>query len=278
MTPARGAWRRWLLGAATLLGRQRGYFIPHRYAGAPAPAPDYPAFDAMFAGAVAEFRDRLAAIGRHTDMLAGLHGPAPEPRIDQDWFPRLDAAMAYAFVRERRPAAIIEIGSGHSTRFMARAIRDGGLATRLVAIDPAPRAAIGGLNVEWLRSPLQAVDPDRFRMLAAGDVLFVDSSHVLMPGSDVDIILNRILPQLNAGVIVHFHDVFLPDPYPDEWAWRGYNEQNAVAVLLGAGRWRPMWSSRWVATRMRDAVAASGAARLPLASGAFESSLWIERL
>jgi predicted O-methyltransferase YrrM len=207
-----------------------------------------------------------------------LRGPAPAPRLDQDWFPRLDAAMAYAFVRERRPAAIVEIGSGHSTRFMARAIRDGGLPTRLLAVDPAPRAAIAGLNVEWLRAPLQDVEPDRFRALGAGDVLFIDSSHVLMPGSDVDVILNRILPSLTAGVIVHFHDVFLPDAYPDEWAWRGYNEQNAVAALLGGGRWRLLWSSRWVATRMPEAVAAAGLSALPLAAGAFESSLWIERL
>ncbi len=277
MTSARGVWRRWLLGAATLLGQRRGYFIPQRYAGTHGPT-HYPAFEAMFAGAVPEFRDRLAATGRYAELLAGLRGPAPEPRIDQDWFPRLDAAMAYAFVRERRPAAIIEIGSGHSTRFMARAIRDGGLPTRLVAIDPAPRAPIAGLKLEWLRAPLQAVDLDRFGTLAAGDLLFVDSSHVLMPGSDVDTILNRVLPRLAAGVIVHFHDIFLPDAYPDEWAWRGYNEQNAVAVLLGAGRWRPIWSSRWVATRMRDAAAASGLARLPLAAGAFESSLWVERL
>ncbi len=277
MTSARGVWRRWLLGAATLLGRRRGYFIPHRYAGTQRPS-GYPAFEAMFGAAAPEFRDLLGGIGRYADVLGGLRGPAPAPRIDQDWFPRLDAAMAYAFVRERRPAAIIEIGSGHSTRFMARAIRDGGLPTRLVAIDPAPRAPIAGPNLEWVQAPLQAVDLERFGTLAAGDLLFVDSSHVLMPGSDVDTILNRILPRLAAGVVVHFHDVFLPDAYPDEWAWRGYNEQNAVAVLLGAGRWRPMWSSRWVATRMRDAVAASGLARLPLVAGAVESSLWIERL
>ncbi|MBV8534982.1 MAG: class I SAM-dependent methyltransferase [Alphaproteobacteria bacterium] len=265
------------MGAATLLGRQRGYFIPHRYAAAQGPA-SYSAFDAMFGAAAPEFRDLLTAMARYADILAGLRGPAPAPRIDQDWFPRLDAAMAYAFIRERRPAMIIEIGSGHSTRFMARAIRDAGLPTRLVAVDPSPRAPIAGLNLEWLQAPLQAVDLERFGALAAGDVLFVDSSHVLMPGSDVDVILNRILPRLAAGVIVHFHDVFLPDSYPDEWAWRGYNEQNAVAVLLGAGRWRPMWSSRWVATRMRDAVRACGLGRLPLAAGAFESSLWIERL
>jgi Methyltransferase domain len=276
VTATRGVWRRWLLGAATLVGRRRGYFIPQRYAAAAGP-PNYPACEAMFGGLAAEFRDWLAAIARHAGNLAELRGPAPAPRFDQDWFPRLDAAMAYTVVRARRPAAIIEIGSGHSTRFLARAIRDGGLKTRLLAIDPAPRAAIGGLDVEWLKVPLQAVESERFRALAAGDVLFVDSSHVLMPGSDVDVTLNRILPNLSAGVLVHFHDIFLPDAYPDEWTWRGYNEQNAIAPLLESGRWRLLWSSRWVATRMADAVPAA-VARLPLTPGAFESSLWLERL
>ena len=258
------------------MGRGRGYFIPSRYAGTKRPA-HYPALEADFVAAMPEFRRGLDAAARHAAALADLHGPPPAPRLDQDWVPRLDAAMAYALVRERRPASIVEIGSGHSTRFMARAIADGGLATRLLAIDPAPRATLGGLNIEWQQAPLQAVAAERFRRLAAGDVLFVDSSHVLMPGSDVDTILNDILPHLGAGVLVHVHDIFLPDAYPPEWTWRGYNEQNAVAPLLGSGRWRLLWSSRWVATRMADAIPAA-VASLPLTPGAFESSLWLERL
>lgn len=276
MTSARAVWRRWRFGTATLLGGRRGYFIPSRYAAGG--TPHYPALEAVFAAASEEFRRRLDGVRRYMPALVALGGPPPEPRFDQDWFPRLDAALAYTLVREGRPGSIVEIGSGHSTRFMARAIRDGGLATRLLAIDPEPRASLGGLTVDWRRRALDAVDADAFHGLAAGDILFVDSSHVLMPGSDVDRVLNDILPRLASGVLVHFHDVFLSDAYPATWAWRGYNEQNAVAGLLGSGGWRLLWSSHWVATRMQGEMAAAGVESLPLTAGAFESSLWLEKI
>lgn len=261
---------------ATLLGGQRGYFIPARHAAAAGPL-HYAALDPLFAAAAPEFRRRLAVIQRYVPDLGRMGGPPPAPRFDQDWFPRLDAAMAYATVRDGRPASIIEIGSGHSTRFMARAIRDGGLSTRLLAIDPAPRATIARLSVEWRRAPLQVVEAEAFGGLAAGDILFVDSSHVLMPGSDVDRVLADILPRLARGVVVHFHDIFLPDGYPAAWSWRGYNEQNALAVLLGSGGWRLLWSSHWVATRMSGELTAAGLDALPLIPGARESSLWLEK-
>ena len=277
MSGARAAWRRGLFGAATLLGGRRGYFIPTRHGAAAAPA-HYPALDPMFVAAQPEFRRRLADIQRYVPGFSRMSGPPPAPRFDQDWFPRLDAAMAYTIVRDGRPASIIEIGSGHSTRFMARAVSDGGLATRLLAIDPAPRATIAQLPVEWRNTSLQAIDAVAFGDLAAGDILFVDSSHVLMPGSDVDRVLADILPRLARGVVVHFHDIFLPDGYPDAWAWRGYNEQNAVAALFGGGGWRLLWSSHWVATRMGAALTAAGLDALPLTPGALESSLWLEKV
>jgi len=180
--------------------------------------------------------------------------------------------------RDRRPARIVEVGSGHSTRFFARAIADGGIATRLTAIDPAPRAQLSGLAVEWLRGAVPSVGMAPFAALAAGDFLVIDSSHVLMPGSDVDFLINRLLPSLPPGVLVHLHDIFLPDDYPAEWDWRGYNEQLAVAALMAGGDWQVRFASHYVATRLADAVAASAVAPLPLVAGARESSLWIERL
>ncbi len=230
------------------------------------------------AASAPEFRRRLANIARHAAGLAALGGQPPAPRFEQDWFPRLDAAFAYALVRDKRPLRILEIGSGHSTRFFARAVADGGLPTRLIAIDPEPRAALRGLAVDWIASPLQAADATPFLELASGDVLFVDSSHVLMPGSDVDRLLGDLLPRLRPGVLVHFHDIFLPDAYPESWSWRGYNEQNALLPLLTSGKYRLLWSSHWAATRMAADVTAAGLDRLPLMPGAFESSLWIEKL
>jgi hypothetical protein len=99
-----------------------------------------------------------------------------------------------------------------------------------------------------------------------------------MPGSDVDFLLNRILPRLPAGALVHVHDIFLPDAYPEEWAWRGYNEQLGVAALLAGGAWRILFASRYAATRLAADVAASAIARLPAVPGAYDSSLWLERV
>ena len=201
--------------------------------------------------------------------------PAPAPRWNQDWFPRLDAAAAYAMVRETKPRRIVEVGSGHSTRFMARAVADGGLATRITAIDPAPRASIEALGVEWLRMPVQRVAA--FPALGQGDILFIDSSHQLKPGSDVDFLLNAVLPLLPAGVRVHFHDIFLPDDYPGEWAWRRYNEQAAVASLIESNLFQIEFASHALVSRSPEKIRGV-LARLPLVPGAIESSLWLTRL
>jgi hypothetical protein len=261
---------------------RRGFFIPYRYADRLPSAgnrPPYPAIEARLAAATPALLEWLASLAVYRQALTGIgEAPPPAPRWGQDWFPRLDAAMAYGLTRDRRPARIVEVGSGHSTRFFARAIADGGLATRLTAIDPAPRAQLSGLAVEWLRDAVPGVGMAPFAALAAGDFLVIDSSHVLMPGSDVDFLINRLLPSLPPGVLVHLHDIFLPDDYPAEWDWRGYNEQLAVAALVAGGDWQVRFASHYVATRLADAVAASAVATLPLGAGARESSLWIERL
>lgn len=202
--------------------------------------------------------------------------PPPAPRWDQDWFPRLDAAAAYAMVRSTRPKRIVEVGSGHSTRFLARAVADGGLDTRITAIDPKPRATIRGLNVEWLQTHVETLPYGAFAALGANDILFIDSSHQLKPGSDVEFLLEEVLPGLPAGSHVHFHDIFLPEGYPEHWAWRRYNEQQAVAALLGEGTFIAEFSSHWTVTRHPEEL--SGVlARLPLPRGALESSLWLRR-
>lgn len=217
----------------------------------------------------------LSWIERYSaDLDAIGSAPPPAPRWNQDWFPRLDAAAAYAMVRETRPRRIVEVGSGHSTRFLARAVADGGLDTRIIAIDPKPRANIEPLPIEWLRVPVQRVAA--FPALGAGDILFIDSSHQLKPGSDVDFLLNAVLPLLPSGVRVHFHDIFLPDDYPEHWSWRRYNEQAAVASLLEKNVFAVDFASH--ATVSREPQSISGVlARLPLVPGAIESSLWLTK-
>lgn len=271
-------WRRRLaLGLPTLLGgRPRGWFIPHRHAdAAPAPA-HYAALEPLFRAAEPAFRDWLAGLADFAEDLARLEGPPPIPRWTQDWFPRLDGATAYAMLRRRRPARVVEVGSGHSTRFLARAVADGGLSTAITAIDPAPRADIASLPVTLIRRPLQQAGLEPFAALAPGDLLLIDSSHILMPGSDVDLLFTEVLPRLPAGVAVQVHDIFLPDGYPPDWAWRGYNEQQGLVGWLAGGRARLLFSSHYAATRLAAAVAASAVGSLPLARGARETALWLE--
>jgi hypothetical protein len=207
-------------------------------------------------------------------LLAIGSAPPPAPRWNQDWFPRLDAAAAYAMVRSLRPRRIVEVGCGHSTRFLARAVADGGLDSRITAIDPKPRASLAGLGIEWIASPVQRIAA--FPPLGEGDILFIDSSHQLKPGSDVEFLLKAVLPMLPAGVRVHFHDIFLPDDYPPAWAWRRYNEQAAVASLIESNIFKVDFASHALVSRSPERICGV-LARLPLVDGAIESSLWLTK-
>jgi predicted O-methyltransferase YrrM len=275
--------RRLRLGLSTLLGfRKRGFFIPYRYADQVPERPErgsYEALEPLFAEAAPTFAALLQSMTPYAEALKAIGGAPPtEPRFDQDWFPRLDAAALYVLMRQTKPARIVEVGSGHSTRFMARAARDGGFSTAITSIDPEPRADIDGIAATMIRSTVQKAGLAPFSDLSAGDILFIDSSHILMPGTDVDMLFNHVLPALKSGVMVHIHDVFLPDDYPPNWDWRGYNEQLAVATLIQGGAYRLLWASHYAVTRMPVAIAGSVVRTLPLKEDAKEASLWLVKV
>ena len=186
------------------------------------------------------------AYRRNLDLLAGLRddlaridpGPAdgPEPSWRNRWLPALDAAAIYGFVRTRAPARYLEVGSGMSTRFAARAIRDGALSTRIMSIDPHPRSDVEELCERSIRRPLETLDLGVFDELGAGDVLFVDGSHRALTNSDATVFFLDVLPSLRPGVLVGIHDILLPDDYLPEWAELHWSEQYLMAAwLLGGG-------------------------------------------
>lgn len=275
------SWRRLRMGLETLLGlRRQGFFIPYRYAESVAPAqPVYTALADRFAAAEPVFLDLLRGAEDYADALLAIAqeaGASGSPKFAQDWFPTLDAVAAYVVVRQYGPRRIVEVGSGHSTRFLARAVRDAALPTEITAIDPQPRAEIRDLPVKVHTAVMQTADPALFAALQPGDILFIDSSHILMPGTDVDWLFNRVLPQLPQGVLLHIHDIFLPDDYPQDWAWRGYNEQQAIGPLL-AGGYQPVFASHYALTRLARAVSDSIVGRLPHVAEARPASLWLVR-
>ncbi|TXL76020.1 class I SAM-dependent methyltransferase [Vineibacter terrae] len=288
MTP-RETWRRMRLGMATVTGwRRAGWFIPYRYADTLPPAgasPPYVAVERLFDAERSAFVaviDRIDALAEPLRAIAAGDAPAGAgrpPRFDQAWFPTLDACAAYALVRHLEPRRIVEVGSGHSTRFLARALADGGRGGEIVAVDPAPRAEIAGLpGVRVVRGTVHRADRAVLASLAAGDVLFIDSSHILMPGSDVDLLFNRVLPDLPAGTIVHIHDILLPDDYPAQWAWRNYNEQLAVVPLLVDAAYKPLFAGHFARTRLAERLSTSVAATLPRHPEGFPTSLWLRKV
>jgi Methyltransferase domain len=145
-----------------------------------------------------------------------LHNPSYGPG---------DAEVLYGIIRHTQPARIIELGSGFTTLVTAQALRANhadGAGGELRVFDPFPGVAgaeTPGVTVlERLRA--QEVPLERFADLEAGDVLFVDTTHTVKIGGDVNWIVLDVLPRLAPGVLVHFHDIFLPYEYPREWPER----------------------------------------------------------
>jgi hypothetical protein len=160
----------------------------------------------------------------------------------------LDSALLYYFMTSLRPKTYVEIGSGVTTLFAARAKRDHGLKTRIVSIDPQPRTEVDNACDEVIRAGLETADLSIFSKLEAGDIVFMDGSHRSFMNSDVTVFMLDVLPYLKSGVVIHFHDIHLPYDYPDmfiDWYW---NEQYILAAyLLGArDRVKILMPSRYI--------------------------------
>lgn len=150
--------------------------------------------------------------------------PALRFYLDNPTYSRGDAVVLYSMMRLHEPARIIEIGSGMSTWLMIDVNeRFLGNRTRLTSIDPYHERMLEGLrpgdrdHIEIIPKRIQDVELERFAVLRAGDIVFVDSTHVSRCDSDVNRIFFDILPALAPGVLVHFHDMFWPFEYPKQW-------------------------------------------------------------
>ena len=144
------------------------------------------------------------------------------------FFEFFDAATLYSILKRFKPKRIIEVGSGFSSSVMLDTRDKLNLNMELTFIEPFPDRLNHLLtekdkeNSTIIVSKVQDVHLDIFRNLEAGDILFIDSSHVSKIGSDVNYLIFEVLPELKKGVIIHFHDIFFPFEYPKEWLYKGY--------------------------------------------------------
>jgi predicted O-methyltransferase YrrM len=148
--------------------------------------------------------------------------------FDNIMFRHTDAIFLYGFLQHIQPKRIVEIGGGHTTALMIdlkEALPE--IKYEITTIEPYPERLLsllenfGGEYFQLIRKPMQEIELSFFEQLQAGDVLFVDSSHVSKFGSDVNYIIFEVLPRLNEGVFIHFHDIFYPFEYPEEWLRKG---------------------------------------------------------
>jgi len=126
----------------------------------------------------------------------------------------------------------VEIGSGTSTRYARAALGEKADPALLISIDPEPRREINTICDQVIRKPLEETDLGLFEELEPGDTVFVDNSHQSFMNSDVTAVMIDVVPRISAGVLIGFHDVFLPFDYPQSWSARGYNEQYLLACFF----------------------------------------------
>lgn len=210
---------------------------------------DFGAMERLFRQMIEAYGDRH--LPEHADRAQRYYA-------SNDMYGVGDATVLAALLRHLRPQRWIEVGSGFSSAVLLDTLdRTPGLNTRLTFIEPNPerldlllrdadRAA-----VTIIRSAVQAVPLDTFDALAAGDVLFLDTTHIAKTGSDVVHEVFQILPRLASGVVVHFHDVFADFDYPEPWIFsenRSWNELYLLRAFL-------MYNARFEILYANDAFA-----------------------
>jgi hypothetical protein len=200
-------------------------------------------------------------------------------------FSWLDSRALFVLLRHWRPRRIIEVGSGFSSLLMAdvnQRFLDG--TVDITCIEPYPRPFLVEGQVPGLArvivDKVQDVALDEYQRLQAGDILFIDSSHVSKTGSDVNHLYFEVLPRLAAGVRIHVHDIFLPDDYPAEWVLfdkRSWNEQYVLrALLMYSSAFAVRFGCAYALHRFGDEVAS--ALGRPAGQAFGGGSIWLEKI
>lgn len=194
-----------------------------------------------------------------------------------------DAALLTGVLGRFDSKRVIEVGSGFSSALLldySDQCRNGALD--LTFIEPYPNTLRDLLRAEdtercrVVQSPVQSVPLEVFGQLEAGDVLFIDSSHVSRIGSDVNYLFLEVLPRLASGVIVHIHDILYPFEYPRDWVYEGraWNEAYLLRAFLA---FNDVYQIRLFSSYLHNHHHAEVASALPLWPRRAGGSIYLQR-
>ena len=183
---------------------------------------------------------------------------------NNDYFGYSDAIFLFSFLLKNKPKKIIEIGSGFSSAVILDTIENFfPKRPDVIFIEPNP-GRLNNLifekdrnNFKLINKKLQETSIDIFSQLKTGDLLFIDSSHVIKYGSDLQTLFFNILPFLPEGVFVHFHDIFYPFEYPYEWLKKGiyWNEIYFLRAFLSYNyNWEIYFFNTYVSNEFEDII------------------------
>ncbi len=209
--------------------------------------------------------------------------PAASPsrfHFNNGLFDGIDALLAYCMVRHFQPRLIIEIGSGYSSLLLGEAVAKNA-QSKLTCIEPFPqeflKSGFPGLH-RLIEKKVEEIEVEFFSELNSGDVLFIDSSHTVKIGGDVNYLFLEVLPRLKPGVIVHIHDIFLPFDYRRDWVvdeFRFWGEQYLLhAFLTFNSEFEVLMASSYMAHKYLDDLKAAFPSLENLGTSSPNSAKW----
>jgi len=198
---------------------------------------------------------------------------------------QVDAFVLYAFIREKKPKNMIEVGSGESTMIALAAIRknaEEGFACKFAAIEPYPKAYLRKIeDRDFLLIAKKVQDVDMSVFLEV-DILFIDSSHVSKIDSDVNYEILKVVPRLKVGAMVHWHDIMIPAEYPRVWiesTTQFWNESYIVhAFMLYNKSFVIQWAAKYMQLHHSESLGKIFPFYAPKDPNEQLSSFWVERI
>jgi hypothetical protein len=185
------------------------------------------------------FKAHLANVPQLTGWLETIpfeQKDSKTPFWNNEFIPTFDAVALALMLLATKPPIMLEIGSGNSTKFLRSAIEFFQLKTKIISVDPYPRAEVEALCDRTIRKFLETATEEVLEIFPERPLVFFDGSHRVLPNSDVMVFFLELLPALPRGCIYGIHDINLPYDYFTAMAERLYTEQYMLAAyLLGGG-------------------------------------------